>query len=90
MSGSDWTTRRREPNAFALGIGQDPYRDERTADPGVVCGGDGGGVLCGGAVGFVAWFTLATAYRNAEYAAWLVEEAEYVEQMLVRPAIELA
>ena len=30
-----------EPNAWGLTIGQDPYRHEWTAEPGVVCGGDG-------------------------------------------------
>jgi hypothetical protein len=74
-------------NAFGLAIGQDPYRDERTADPLVICGGDGGGMLCGANGEFVSWLTLATAYRDTAYAAWLVEEAEYVDQMLVRPAI---
>ncbi len=42
----------REPNAWGLEIGQDPYRAERTADPTVICGGDGGGMIHGGA----GWF----------------------------------
>jgi hypothetical protein len=79
----------REPNAFGLEIGQDPYRDERTADPDVVCGGDGGTLVHHGAHGFAAWLTLATAYRDARYSAWIAREAQDVGQMLVRPAIEL-
>lgn len=71
-------------------IGQDPYRDERTADPKVICGGDGGGMVCGGSGEFVSWLTIATAYRNAEYEEFIEEESEYLDQMLVRPAIALS
>ncbi|HTJ39240.1 MAG TPA: hypothetical protein VL738_38940 [Dactylosporangium sp.] len=79
----------RQPNLFGLVIGQDPYRDERTADPTVVCGGDGGSMVCGGAGEFVSWLTIATAYRNAEYAEFIQQESEYLDQMLIRPAIPL-
>jgi hypothetical protein len=75
----------REPNRFGLDIAQDPYRAERTADPAVVCGGDGGGMICGGAGAFVSWLTIATAYRDPS-AATLDSNA----RMYLRPAIPLA
>ncbi|MGN9811403.1 hypothetical protein ACTMSW_18850 [Micromonospora sp. BQ11] len=59
----------RVPNLFGLHIGQDPYQEERTAERGVVCGGDGGSAVCGGAGDFLAWLTIATAFRDAHYAA---------------------
>ena len=74
----------REPNVFGLDIAQDPYRAERTADPSVVCGGDGGGMICGGAGAFVSWLTIATAYRDPS-AATLDSNA----RMYLRPAIPL-
>ncbi|GAA2363139.1 hypothetical protein [Dactylosporangium salmoneum] len=77
----------REPNLFGLLIGQDPYRDERTADPAVVCGGDGGGMVCGGAGEFVSWLTVATAYRDPDHAEFIQREGEHLDQMLIRPAI---
>lgn len=79
----------RLPNLFGLHIAQDPYRDERTADPKVVCGGDGGGMVCGGSGEFLSWLTIATAYRDAEYAEFIEQEGDDVDQMLVRPAIPL-
>jgi hypothetical protein len=45
-----WSARtgpHRVPNAFGLNIAQDPYDPEWTADPSVVCGGDGGSMVCG-------------------------------------------
>jgi formylglycine-generating enzyme required for sulfatase activity len=80
----------RWPNAFGLEIGQDPYRDERTTDPGVVGGGDGGGMVCGGRGWFMSWLTIATSFRDANYATWLQENQRDVGQMFVRPAILLA
>ncbi|WP_212842865.1 hypothetical protein [Catellatospora sp. IY07-71] len=77
----------RRPNVFGLAIGQNPYREERTADPAVICGGDGGSMVCGGSGGFVSWLTLATAYRDADYARFVQDEAEDLDQMLIRPAI---
>ncbi|MEV4755531.1 hypothetical protein AB0J86_10510 [Micromonospora sp. NPDC049559] len=79
----------RLPNAFGLEIGQDPYRDERTADPEVVCGGDGGGMLCGGAGGFLSWLTLATAYRDVEHGRWAHERDGDASGLLLRPVIPL-
>lgn len=78
-----------ELNAWGLKIGQDPYEDERTADPAVVCGGDGGGMICGGAGFFLGWLTLATSFRDTHYANWLAENAEHVDQMYLRPVIEV-
>ncbi|MBV1855850.1 formylglycine-generating enzyme family protein [Catellatospora tritici] len=90
--GDPWSARigpHREPSLFGLAIGQDPYRDERTADPAVICGGDGGSMVCGGSGDFVSWLTIATAYRDADYAQFVQDEAEDVDQMLVRPVIPL-
>ena len=76
-------------NLFGLDIGQDPYRDERTADPTVICGGDGGCMVCGGSGEFVSWLSIATAYRDADYAEFVQQEGADLDQMLVRPAIPL-
>jgi hypothetical protein len=79
----------REPNAFGLQIAQDPYRAERTADPAVACGGDGGGMICGGAGAFVSWLTLATAYRDPGLAGLLQENDGQDPGLYLRPAIAL-
>ncbi len=71
----------REPNLFGLRIGQDPYCEERTAVRDVVCGGDGGSAVCGGAGSFLSWLTIATAYRDPEGVAG--------ESMWIRAAIPL-
>jgi hypothetical protein len=78
----------REPNLFGLIIGHDPYRDERTSDPDVICGGDGGSMVCGGSGEFVEWLTIATAYRDADYVEFMREHGDNLP-MLVRPAIAL-
>jgi hypothetical protein len=39
---------------------------------------------------FVSWLTIATAYRDADYAEFVQQEADHIDQMLVRPAIPLA
>jgi hypothetical protein len=91
--GDPWSARtgpHREPNLFGLATGQDPYRDERTADPTVICGGDGGSMVCGGSGEFVSWLTVATAYRDADYAQFIQDEGADLDQMLVRPAIPLS
>jgi hypothetical protein len=77
------------PNAFGLRIGQDPYDDERTSDPGVICGGDGGGMIHGQEGHFLAWLPLATAFRDRNYANWVAENAEDIDQMYLRAVIEL-
>ena len=79
----------REPNAFGLKIGQDPYRAERTADPAVACGGDGGAMICGGAGEFVSWLTLATAYRDVGFAGLLRGNDGQDAGLYLRPAIAL-
>jgi hypothetical protein len=79
----------RSPNAFGLTIAQDPLRDERTADPDVIVGGDGGNAIRNGSGFFLSWLTLATAFRDAEHAAWVNEHADELEQILIRPAIVL-
>jgi formylglycine-generating enzyme required for sulfatase activity len=58
---SDWDYHRR-PNAFGIYIASDPYKYELVAEGGTTRGGDGGGMICGGAGFFVGWLTLATAY----------------------------
>jgi hypothetical protein len=54
-----------------------------------VCGGDGGGATCGGDGFFVGWVTIATAYRNIEFGEWLNSDDGYVDELLVRPVIDL-
>jgi hypothetical protein len=78
----------RGPNLFGLHIGQDPYCEERTATRDVVCGGDGGSVVCGGAGSFLSWLTIATAYRDPRYAAEVANDDSFAT-MRLRPAIQL-
>lgn len=80
----------RDGNLWGLAIGQDPYRHEWTSTPTIVCGGDGGGATCGGMGFFVGWVTLATAYRDQAFGAWLDSESRYVHELLVRPIVDLA
>ncbi|BAL88565.1 hypothetical protein AMIS_33450 [Actinoplanes missouriensis 431] len=87
-----WSARtgpHREPNRFGLRIGEDPYRPERTAARDVVCGGDGGTAVCGGAGSYLSWLTIATAYRDIHYAAEVANDDSF-GTMLLRPAIPLA
>ncbi|WP_127507656.1 hypothetical protein [Actinoplanes solisilvae] len=86
-----WSARtgpHREPNLFGLTIGQDPYCPERTAIRDVVCGGDGGSLVCGGAGSYLSWLTIATAYRDTHYAAAVANDDSF-DTMRVRPAIPL-
>lgn len=85
----DDTGPHRAPNAFGLEIGQDPYRAERTADPTVVCGGDGGGMIHGAPGWFLSWLTLATAYRDAGLTKLLQQDNDYYPDRYLRPAIAL-
>ncbi|MFC0437815.1 hypothetical protein [Kutzneria buriramensis] len=78
-----------KPNLWGLRIGQDSYRHEWTSEPTIVCGGDGGGTECGGAGAFLAWLTLATAYRDVDFGEWLNSPAAYSDTLLLRPAIDL-
>jgi hypothetical protein len=79
----------RSLNAFGLNIAQNPLRDERTADPTVICGGDGGSAIRGGSGFFLGWLTLATAYRDRDYVTWVAENPDEIDQLLVRPVIPL-
>lgn len=79
----------RELNLWGLAIGQDPYRYEWTSDRRIMCGGDGGGATCGGDGFFIGWVTIATAYRNVEFGEWLSSDDGYVDELLVRPVIDL-
>ncbi|GAA1805669.1 hypothetical protein GCM10009682_29410 [Luedemannella flava] len=79
----------RDTNLWGLAIGQDPYEHEYTSDRHVVCGGDGGSATCGGSGYFVGWLTLATAYRNAEFGAWLASDDGYEDKIRTRPVIDL-
>lgn len=55
-----------------------------------MCGGDGGGATCGGSGFFLGWLTLATAYRDADFGTWLNSDDRYVDELLLRPVIDLA
>ncbi|OKI58010.1 hypothetical protein [Micromonospora sp. CB01531] len=77
----------REGNLFGLRIGQNPYDDEWTAEPGVVRGGDGGSMAHSGIGGFPAWLTLATAYRDAHHEEFVRTDGDLLDRVLVRPAI---
>ncbi len=57
----DWDLHR-HPNNFGVAIASDPYKYELVAEPELTRGGDGGGMVCGGAGFFAGWITLATAY----------------------------
>ncbi|MBF6466493.1 hypothetical protein IU427_15080 [Nocardia beijingensis] len=80
----------REPNLWGLKIGQDPYRHEFTIEPTIVCGGDGGGATCGGSGFFLGWLTLATAYRDKDFGAWLNSDDRYITELRIRPVAEVA
>jgi hypothetical protein len=58
---SDWDYHR-QANAFGVFIASNPYKYELVEERGLTRGGDGGGMICGGAGFFIAWLTLATAY----------------------------
>lgn len=60
-----WDLHRR-PNAFGLRFSPDPYRRELVAEPGLLRGGDGGGMICGGAGIFVSWLCLASCFLSRE------------------------
>ncbi|MGW6335695.1 hypothetical protein [Nocardia rhamnosiphila] len=79
----------REANLWGLMIGQDPYRYEFTTEPAVVCGGDGGSATCGGVGFFLGWLTLATAYRDRNFGAWLESDDRYATELLIRPVADL-
>jgi len=79
----------REPNQWGLLIGQDPYKHEWTSERAIVCGGDGGGATCGGSGFFVGWLTLATAYRDDNFGAWLNSSDGYIDELLIRPVIDI-
>jgi hypothetical protein len=80
----------REPNRWGLTIGQDPYKHEWTTERMVVCGGDGGVAICGGAGFLLGWITIATAFRDVAFGEWLNSEAGYVDELFVRPVIDLS
>jgi hypothetical protein len=39
---------------------------------------------------FAGWTTIATAYRNTEFGEWLNCADGYVDELLVRPVIDLS
>lgn len=75
-----------EPNLFGLTIAHDTYANERTGIADEVRGGDGGGTTCGGAGFFLAWLTLASAYRDADHGSWVAAGSPAFR---LRPAIEV-
>lgn len=60
----------RRPNGLGLHIAQSPYEWEICDVPGVLRGGDGGSMICGGAGWFAGWLPLASAYRDPSGAEW--------------------
>lgn len=86
---ADKTDPQRQANLWGIAIGQDPYRHEVTTERTVVCGGDGGTTTCGGCGFFLAWLTLATAYRDKQFGEWLASEDGYADEIRTRPVIEL-
>jgi hypothetical protein len=76
---------------FGLNIGQNPWHPERTADPLVLCGGDGGVVDCGGARDFVCGLPLATSYRDdpTAYPEWEQPDPDDLPEFRARTAIPL-
>jgi hypothetical protein len=56
----------RQPNAFGLTIGYDPYKWEMCRESGIMRGGDGGGAWCGGAGHVASWLTLASSFVALE------------------------
>jgi hypothetical protein len=85
----DRTGPHRRSNFFGLAIGQDPYQAERSSDPAVVCGGDGGTAVHHERGVFLGWLTLATAYRDAEYAALLQANEGELGPAMMRAVIDL-
>ncbi|ALG12983.1 hypothetical protein [Kibdelosporangium phytohabitans] len=84
LSADDW------PNAFGLRIGLDPYDAERTTDKAVVCGGDGGGMICGGSGFFLGWLCLATSYRDPSFGELVAEDPEIAhDSYFIRPVIRV-
>jgi hypothetical protein len=71
-------------------IGRDPYRHEWTTEPGIVCGGDGGGAVCGGSGFFLGWLTLATAYRDKQFGARPNSRSGSMRELLIRPVIDMS
>lgn len=79
-----------EPNLWGLRIGQNPYRHEWSAEYGVVCGGDGGGTICGGSGFFLGWLTLATAYRDEHFGAYLDSGSNrFIHELAIRPVVDM-
>lgn len=79
----DWDLHLR-PNLFGLSIAQNPYHLEVVAEPSVMCGGDGGVNICGGAGFFLGWLPLATAYWDDSILEWLDEEPDLSNSFMRR------
>ena len=69
----DWDAHRR-PNRWGIQAPHDPYKVERVAEPGLIRGGDGGGMVCGGAGFFLGWLTLAPSWFEAELCQGLADD----------------
>ncbi len=54
----------RQPNAFGLSIGFNPYEWEMVAEPDQMRNGDGGSSMCGGEEFFFGWLPLAPAFLD--------------------------
>jgi hypothetical protein len=75
-----------QPNAFGLKIAHDPYQWEFVAEPEILRGGDGGGMICGGAGFFLGWIPLASAYVDPSGDYW---KGKAVPEARVRRALSL-
>lgn len=55
----------RKPNAFGLRFSPNPCDQELVRETNLLRGGDGGGMICGGAGSFAAWICLATSFESS-------------------------
>ena len=46
--------------------------------------------MCGGSGFFLGWLTLATAYRDESFGAWLNSEESSFRELRIRPVADLA
>ncbi|APR75914.1 Hypothetical protein A7982_01261 [Minicystis rosea] len=58
------------PNAFGLSIAQNPYEWEICEEEGVIRGGDGGSMICGGGGFLAGWLPLACAFLDSNASSW--------------------
>lgn len=76
-----------EPNCWGLFIATDTYETEIVSEPGVVRGGDGGGMVCGGAGEFLEWIPLATSYLDDVFGSNFLKDS--VHWLSVRRIVDV-